>query len=193
MLPFENMVADFVIATEIHVMYRVTPIYEGYNLVASGVLIEALSVEDGGEGIRFCVYVYNVQPGIEINYFNGTNRLSGAPNTEGGDSSEDAVMSFIINTESKKIHKDSCGNGKKTSEKNREDFSGTVDELLAKYKGYDACGICKPFESTRQIRAYVKVGSFFVTLRTFYRQYKCRENLTFVYKRTLDTFSCGNI
>ena len=63
MLPFENMVADFVKETGYHVMYRVTPMFEGNNLVASGVLMEAQSVEDGGEGIRFNVYCYNVQPG----------------------------------------------------------------------------------------------------------------------------------
>ena len=65
MLPFENMVADFVKETGYHVMYRVTPMFEGNNLVASGVLMEAQSVEDGGEGIRFNVYCYNVQTGVE--------------------------------------------------------------------------------------------------------------------------------
>ena len=63
MLPFENMVADYVEETGNHVMYRVTPIYEGDDLVAEGVLMEGYSVEDAGEGICFCVYAYNVQPG----------------------------------------------------------------------------------------------------------------------------------
>lgn len=71
MLPFENMVADYVEKTGNHVLYRVTPIYEGNNLVASGVQMEALSVEDGGAGIRFHVYVYNVQPGVVIDYATG--------------------------------------------------------------------------------------------------------------------------
>ena len=71
MLPFENMVADYIKDTDNHVMYRVTPIYDGDNLVARGVLMEAYSVEDNGDGICFCVYVYNNQPGIEIDYATG--------------------------------------------------------------------------------------------------------------------------
>ena len=71
MLPFENMIADYVKETENHVMYRVTPVFEGDNLVASGVLLEAQSVEDQGEDLQFCVYVYNVQPGITIDYATG--------------------------------------------------------------------------------------------------------------------------
>ena len=71
MLPFENMVADYVKETNNHVYYRVTPIFEENNLVASGVLMEAKSVEDNGEGILFNVYCYNVQPGIQINYATG--------------------------------------------------------------------------------------------------------------------------
>ena len=76
MLPFENMVADYVKETGNHVVYRVTPIFEGDNLVASGVQMEAKSVEDDGEGICFHVYVYNVQPGIEIDYATGDSQLA---------------------------------------------------------------------------------------------------------------------
>lgn len=76
MLPFENLVDDYVEETKNHVLYRVTPIFEGENLVASGVQIEAKSVEDDGEGVCFNVYVYNVQPGVTINYSNGESRLS---------------------------------------------------------------------------------------------------------------------
>ena len=75
MLPFENEVAAYVEETGNHVMYRVTPVFEEENLVASGVLIEALSVEDNGRGICFCVYCYNVQPGVEIDYYDGSNRI----------------------------------------------------------------------------------------------------------------------
>ena len=71
MLPFENMVADYINETKNHVAYRVTPIYEGRNLVASGVQIEAYSIEDNGDAICFNVYCFNVQPGIKINYANG--------------------------------------------------------------------------------------------------------------------------
>lgn len=76
MLPFENMIADFVVETEEHVLYRVTPIYEHEeDLVAVGVLMEGWSVEDKGESICFCVFVYNAQPGIEIDYATGESRL----------------------------------------------------------------------------------------------------------------------
>jgi len=74
MLPFENMVADYVKETGNHVMYRITPVFDGDNLLASGVLMEAKSVEDDGEGILFNVYCYNVQPGIMIEYSTGDNR-----------------------------------------------------------------------------------------------------------------------
>lgn len=76
MLPFENMVADYIKETGNHVLYRVTPIFEGDELVARGVQIEAKSVEDGGEGICFHVYVYNVQPGITIDYATGESRAA---------------------------------------------------------------------------------------------------------------------
>ena len=74
MLPFENLVADYVKETENHVMYRVTPLFDGDNLVAHGVLMEGWSVEDEGEGVCFCVYAYNAQPGIIIDYATGNSR-----------------------------------------------------------------------------------------------------------------------
>ncbi|MBR5817065.1 MAG: DNA/RNA non-specific endonuclease [Clostridia bacterium] len=77
MLPFENMVADYIKETKNHVIYRVTPIYKSNELLARGVLIEAMSVEDGGAGLCFCVYIYNVQPGLDINYLDGSSKLSG--------------------------------------------------------------------------------------------------------------------
>lgn len=77
MLPYENMVADYIKETNNHVLYRVTPVFEGNNLVATGVQMEAKSVEDNGEGIEFNVFVYNVQPGITIDYATGNSALSG--------------------------------------------------------------------------------------------------------------------
>ena len=71
MLPFENEVADYVNDTDNHVLYRVTPVFSGDNLLASGVIIEAKSVEDNGAGVQFNVYCYNVQPGISIDYTTG--------------------------------------------------------------------------------------------------------------------------
>ena len=76
MLPFEDMVADYVKETENHVLFRVTPIFEGDNLVATGVLMEGYSVEDEGEGITFCVFAYNAQPGIVIDYATGDSHLA---------------------------------------------------------------------------------------------------------------------
>ena len=88
MLPFENMVADYVKETNNHVLYRVTPIFEGNNLVASGVLMEAKSVEDNGKGILYNVYCYNVQPGVSIDYVTGESSLDGT-----AASNEDSVTS----------------------------------------------------------------------------------------------------
>ena len=76
MLPFENMVADYIHETGNHVLYRVTPMFDGTDLVAQGVLMEAWSVEDAGEGVCFNVYCYNVQPGVVIDYATGDNRLA---------------------------------------------------------------------------------------------------------------------
>lgn len=74
MLPFEEMVAKYLDENNNHVLYRVTPIYDGNNLLADGVLMEAYSVEDKGAGICFCVFCYNVQPGIELNYATGESK-----------------------------------------------------------------------------------------------------------------------
>lgn len=79
MLPFENMIADYIKETGNHVMYRVTPIFEGNNLLATGVLMEAISVEDEGEGIEFNVYCYNVQPDITIDYATGNSQSAEKP------------------------------------------------------------------------------------------------------------------
>ncbi len=76
MLPFENMVADYVKETDNHVLYRVTPMYDGDDLVAQGVLMEAESVEDKGDGVEFCVFAYNVQDGVDIDYATGETKLA---------------------------------------------------------------------------------------------------------------------
>lgn len=81
MLPFENMVADYVKETGNHVLYRVTPVFTGDNLVADGVHMEAVSVEDKGDGVSFNVFVYNVQPGITIDYATGKSSLSTSEDT----------------------------------------------------------------------------------------------------------------
>ena len=76
MLPFENMVADYIKETGNHVLYRVTPVYDGDDLVARGIQMEAYSVEDGGEGVCFHVFCYNVQPGVIIDYATVENKLA---------------------------------------------------------------------------------------------------------------------
>ena len=258
MLPFENLVADYVKETNNHVLFRVTPMFEGDNLLVSGVLMEAKSVEDNGKGVQFNVYCYNVQPGIEINYKTGessgpeytgtttsnntqsssatdtnnktdennknnatttsttvsnttsnstTNTSSSSStsssitstssssttsssttstssssstssstastssssntssstttssetekttsNTEGNkpadtSSSEvtttnPATYTYILNTNSKKFHEPSCGSAKQIKEKNKDTFTGTRDQIIA--KGYSPCGNCDP-------------------------------------------------
>lgn len=147
MLPFENLVADYVNNTGNHVLYRVTPMFSGSNLVANGVLIEAKSVEDNGGGILFNVYCYNVQPGVGINYENGDSWLDGttgsassgsdtsATENSDADSSNSETMVHITAT-GKKYHRAGCRTLKKS------DTEVTLDE--AKSMGLSPCGICNP-------------------------------------------------
>lgn len=141
MLPFENMVADYVKETGNHVLYRVSPIYQGNNLVASGVQMEAQSVEDKGAGILFNIYCYNVQPGVEIDYATGKSRLSGKQN-QTVKHNEQKQQEYVLNTSSKKIHLPDCSGVKNISSKNKKEYQGTKAEL--EKTGYTACGICKP-------------------------------------------------
>ena len=76
MLQFENKVADYIKKTNNHVLYRVTPVFEGNNLLATGVEMEAYSVEDSGKGIMFNVFVYNIEDGVIIDYSNGDSKIS---------------------------------------------------------------------------------------------------------------------
>ena len=142
MLPFENMVDDYIEETGNHVMYRVTPIFEGQNLLASGVQIEAYSIEDGGEGICFNVYVYNVQPGITIDYFTGENWLDEDGSSSGNSSEDDEEQTYILNTNTKRIHRETCSSVASISEKNKEVYHGTKQALLD--QNYSPCGTCKP-------------------------------------------------
>lgn len=100
MLPFENMVADYVKETGNHVLYRVTPVFREDNLLADGVQMEAFSVEDEGEGIAYNVYVYNVQPGIQIDYATGESSLD-ASGTSKAETSEGDIRG---NSRSKIYH-----------------------------------------------------------------------------------------
>ena len=138
MAPFEDMVADYIKETNNHVMYRVTPIYDGDNLLATGVQMEAISVEDNGEGICFNVFVYNCQPGITINYADGSSRLTAEEQTDSISGKE----SYVINTSSKKFHKAICAQGKSVSENNKDTYVGHRQELIN--RGYEPAGCCKP-------------------------------------------------
>lgn len=139
MLPFENMVADYIKETDNHVLYRVTPVFDGDNLVASGVQMEAESVEDDGDGIQFNVLCYNIQPGISIDYATGDSWLSDG--SESGNAATETAE-YILNINSKKFHKPSCSSVSQMNEANKQVYTGSRDDLIA--QGYEACKKCNP-------------------------------------------------
>lgn len=114
MLPFEEMVADYIRETDNHVLYRVTPYYEGDNLVASGVFMEAYSLEDKGDGICFHVYCYNVMPSVEIDYKTGDAVI------ENSNIDTQTQKDYILNIKSKKIHLPECNGVQTMSDKNKK-------------------------------------------------------------------------
>ncbi len=172
MLPFEELVREYVKETKNHVMYRVSPIFEGKNLVASGVLMEAYSSGDMGEDLCFCVYCYNVQPGIDIDYLTGDSKENGekienvsyeSPVNRGTYSTydeydydfsrEDAAYSsgkfsakadttYVLNTNTLKFHLPSCSSVDEMSPSNRKETSKSRKELIR--EGYEPCGRCNP-------------------------------------------------
>jgi DNA-entry nuclease len=189
MLTFENKTADYIESTGNHVMYRVTPIFEGDNLLASGVLMEAKSVEDNGTGLSFCVYCYNVQPGVTIDYATGdssgpeftgsssssssssasssssgsSGSYSGSGSSSGSASSYDSgagassgsagssgavaagsssSSSYVLNTNTKKFHRPSCGSVSTIKDSNRQDYTGSRQDLIN--QGYEPCKKCNP-------------------------------------------------
>ena len=142
MLPFENMIADYVKETGNHVLYRVTPVYDGDNLVARGVQMEARSVEDNGAGVCFHVYVYNNQPGVIIDYATGDNRAEGAVATEPVADEATDGNTYILNTNSQKFHAEDCTQAQSIKESNRETFTGDREDLIN--QGYSPSGCCKP-------------------------------------------------
>ncbi|MBR2466114.1 MAG: DNA/RNA non-specific endonuclease [Clostridia bacterium] len=142
MLPFENMVADYIEATGNHVMYRATPHYaDTFDLVARGVILEALSVEDGGEAISFCVYIHNVQPNVTINYHDGSSYID-FPGEESGNAKPEQI---VINTSSKKFHLPDCDSAAKINDKNKEirEYTDGIFDVLVK-EGFEPCGSCRP-------------------------------------------------
>ena len=143
MLPFENMVADYVKETGNHVMYRVTPIYKGNNLLANGLQMEGYSVEDDGEGICFNVFVYNVQPQITIDYATGESYYSGNNNIDVPDKDTNTnSATYILNKNTKKIHLPSCYSVDQMKESNKKYYTGDIDDLIN--QGYSPCKNCNP-------------------------------------------------
>ena len=199
MLYYEELVGDYVRSTGNHVLYRVTPLFAANDLVARGVQMEAKSVEDNGEAIQFNVFVYNVEPGVAIDYVTGESwessetpqvtskgsatittaaaaradkaaagsangsKADGGSSSESGDgtgsesntsdangagsnnaSSQGASeqRDYILNVKNKKFHKPDCSAASDISSANKQDFTGTRDQLIA--RDYSPCGICKP-------------------------------------------------
>lgn len=150
MLPFEDEVAAYIKETDNHVMYRVTPVFEGDDLVSSGVQMQAESVEDDGVGISFNVYVYNVQPYVVIDYKTGENwegdeiaepEGKWADGTE-AEPSDTKEQMYILNKNTKKFHKPECSGAKKIKAKNKGEYTGSRQTLID--VGYEPCGNCNP-------------------------------------------------
>ena len=159
MLPYETMTRSYIANTGNHVLYRVTPVFEGGNLVASGVLMEAQSVEDAGAGLRFCVWCYNVEPGVAIDYATGDSHADGskANAPEGGEASggspsgkmlapgsrqDDETRLYVLNTNTKRFHFPECQSVSDIKDKNKEEREGSRSEIIA--MGYKPCGVCHP-------------------------------------------------
>ena len=159
MLPFETKVADYVKKSKGHVLYRATPVFEGDNLLASGVLLEASSVEDKGKGLSFCVYCFNAQPRVRINYADGSSTVGDSysvgtasvaqkavknkapPQTQGGSTGTGGDTQYIGNRNTKKFHYASCSSVGEMKETNNVPIA-TRDEAIA--KGYVPCKRCNP-------------------------------------------------
>lgn len=140
MLPYENNVAAYVKRTGNHVLYRVTPVFMNDELVARGVLMEARSFEDDGAGLSFCVWCYNVQPGIDIDYVDGNSSEAHSEVVSSEDQPQ--MRSYILNTKSGKFHLESCSQVEKMSSANKKEVESTREGMIA--SGYTPCGTCNP-------------------------------------------------
>ena len=168
MLPFETKVCDYVKSTGNHVLYRVTPIFDGDNLLADGVLMEAYSVEDAGAGICFCVFAYNVQPGIGIDYATGDNWAEDSGTYQSTEASvaveipapqsetdttvqitpelsapqESQGITYVLNTNTMKFHYPTCSSVDDMKEKNKQIYTGSREDVIN--MGYVPCKRCNP-------------------------------------------------
>lgn len=142
MLPVENRVRSYILQTGDHVLYRVTPIYQGTELLPRAVEITIYSIES--DGLRMTVYCYNVQPGISIDY------ATGKAQTDGlliADDIPDApvvrsVPDYVLNLKSRRFHYPWCSGVETMSEKNKQDYYGDRESLIQ--QGYKPCGSCNP-------------------------------------------------
>lgn len=153
MLPFENAVADYLHAnTNSHVLYRVTPVFKGKEMLVRGVLMEAQSIEDHGSGVKFCVFCYNAQPGITISYKDGSS--SGSEYTGSTPSTREKTENsrsrqndsgkhtYVLNTNTKKFHKPSCSSVRLMADHNKKTVKEKRKTLIN--EGYDPCKRCNP-------------------------------------------------
>ena len=144
---WETQVLEYIRSTGHHVLYRCTPFFDGDDLLARGLLVEALSLED--DEIDICVYCYNVQPGIELDYATGDSHVAeGSSRSIEADPSEDAAADaeeardYVLNVRSKKIHLPDCQSVQEMKEENKKEVHCTRQELID--QGYDPCGNCNP-------------------------------------------------
>lgn len=135
MLPFEDEVADYVEQTGGRVLYRVEPVFSGEELVARGVHMEALSLDDDGASVSFNVFCYNVQPGVEIDYATGDSRRAGAD-------ADGKARAYVVNVASGKFHLPACAFVESMSPANRRDVTATRAQLVE--SGFEPCGACGP-------------------------------------------------
>lgn len=157
MLPYENKVAEYVKKTGNHVLYRVTPLFKDQELVSRAILMEAYSQEDNGRGVCFNVLVYNIQPGVAIDYLTGNSALSGEKPADtkvqpaGNETQQtenetqpanSGMQTYILNTNTKKFHYPTCSSVSQMSEKNKQEVTKARESIIA--DGYSPCGNCKP-------------------------------------------------
>jgi len=153
MEPLENRTANYIKSTGNHVIYRSTPIFQGSNLLCTGVLMEGKSVEDNGAGLTFCVFAYNVQPGITINYADGSSSgpeyietqattKSTTAKTTNSKPTPQPSSSYVLNKNTHKLHYPSCSSVSRMAEKNKVYFNGTRDQVIS--QGYSPCNRCNP-------------------------------------------------
>ena len=148
MIDLENKVGNYVRSTGNHVLYRSTPVFDGNNLLASGVHLEALSVEDGGKGVMFNVFVYNVQPGVIIDYASGDSWRAEPQESSGGTKTGESTVpqqtehTYILNTRTQKFHYPDCSSVSEMSEINKMVYTGDRSDIIR--QGYIPCKRCNP-------------------------------------------------